>query len=418
VVLIVKRILIIAYHYPPVGVSSGVHRTLKFTQYLPDLGWIPQVLTINPKAYERISYDQVSDIPRCVDVKRAFGLDTARSLSIRGRYPGIMALPDRWVSWWFGAVAQGLCLIKRDRPDVIMSTYPIATAHLIGLTLSKITGIPWVADFRDSMTEESYPTDRLKRLVYRWIEAKTVYNAEKVVFTTPGAISMYKQRYNDIRDDKWALIENGYDEEKFNEVESEINAISRGNSKTLTLVHSGLLYPSERDPSHFFKALAELKKEKQPELEGLRVILRATGHDAIFEPLIVECDINDIVKIAPPIDYSEALKEMLISDGLLVLQASNCNHQIPAKLYEYIRARRPILALTDLSGDTANVLKNANINTIVPLDRSDLIKSELLRFIQMIRSDEAPITSKDDVDGYSRKARAGELVDLINNIKG
>src|SRR5262249_9172147 len=144
-----KRILMIAYHYPPCRGSSGLQRTLGFTRYLPAHQWEPIVLTVRPMAYADVGHDQTEDVPATIAVRRTFALDTARHCGIGGRYLGWMALPDRWVSWVVSAVPAGLQLVRRYRPDVLWSTYPIATAHLIGLTLQRLTGIPWIADFRD-----------------------------------------------------------------------------------------------------------------------------------------------------------------------------------------------------------------------------------------------------------------------------
>ncbi len=107
---------------------------------------------------------------------------------------------------------------------------------------------------------------------------------------------------------------------------------------------------------------------------------------------------------------------MLAADGLLILQASNCNNQIPAKLYEYLRARRPILALTDPAGNTAATLINAGVDTIAPLDSRDDIMRELLRFLTLAQGDMAPIASMEKVRATSRRARAGELADLLENV--
>ena len=163
--LVVKRILMIAYHYPPVQISSGIQRTLKFSTYLGPLGWQSSVLSVATRAYSHTSDNQVCEIPADVRVQRAFALDTSRHLAVKGRYPLLLALPDNWSTWWLGGVTSGLAMIRRARPDVIWSTYPIATAHLSGLTLHRLTGIPWVADCRDSMTEENYPTPTLRRKV-------------------------------------------------------------------------------------------------------------------------------------------------------------------------------------------------------------------------------------------------------------
>jgi hypothetical protein len=102
-----NRILLIAYHFPPLAGSSGIQRTLRFAQHLPAFGWQPLVLTAAPRAYERTSTDLNADIPAGTLVRRAFALDTARHLAFGGRYVGAMARPDRWVSWRFDAVRQG-----------------------------------------------------------------------------------------------------------------------------------------------------------------------------------------------------------------------------------------------------------------------------------------------------------------------
>lgn len=100
----VKRVLMIAYHFPPMHGSSGMQRTLRFARYLPDHGWEPIVLAPSPRAYQQTDSGQLADIPQQVRVHRAFALDTARHLTVMGRYPRVLALPDRWVSWWLGAV--------------------------------------------------------------------------------------------------------------------------------------------------------------------------------------------------------------------------------------------------------------------------------------------------------------------------
>ena len=201
--VVVKRVLMIAFHFPPMLGSSGLQRTLKFTRYLPDHGWQPIVLSANAKVYQATSDAQLGEIGATAVVRRAWSLDAARDLSIRGAYPSWLALPDRWASWWLGAVPAGLALIRRYRPDAIWSTFPIATSHLIGLTLARYSGLPWIADFRDSMTEEHYPADARTRRVYRWIERHTVNRCRAAVFTTPGAARMYAARYPEIPSERF-----------------------------------------------------------------------------------------------------------------------------------------------------------------------------------------------------------------------
>eukprot|EP01034_Spumella_vulgaris_P042863 gene42863-53182_t len=199
--------------------SSGIQRTLKFSQYLPQSGWGPVMLSAHPRAYANPGDDQMGDIPSSVPVTRAFALDTARHLAIGGRYAGFMALPDRWASWCLGAIPAGWRLIRRHRPAVIWSTYPIASAHLIGLVLRRLTGLPWVADLRDPMTDVSYPSAPRTRRVFQWIERKTIEHCTVAVCTTPGAIKTYETRFPSIPRERFRLIENAYDEENFADAE-------------------------------------------------------------------------------------------------------------------------------------------------------------------------------------------------------
>jgi hypothetical protein len=410
----VKRVLMIAFHYPPLRGSSGILRTLKFSKYIPEFGWEPIVLTTHRRAYSSLGNDHIGEISNR-EIYRAFALDTSRHLSIMGRYPSFLSLPDRWVSWWLGAVPLGLYLIKKYRPEIIWSTYPIATAHLIGLSLSRLTGVPWVADLRDPMVDVGYPPNPRTRRIYQWIERKTIKRCVRAVFTTPGAIKFYEARFPQIPASRFCLIENGYDEENFTTAKATI-AGGGSENKQIVLVHSGIIYPSERDPVPFFEALAALSQQGLISSKSLKVILRAPVYDEFLLQLIDRHGLGGIVMLAPPISYQEALNEMLTADGLLILQATNCNHQIPAKLYEYLRARRPILALTDPVGDTAAALINMGINTITPLDSKDGIMHELLHFLALVKENNAPIASMEKVLNNSRRSKSKELANLFDQV--
>ena len=115
-----RTVLLIAYHYPPVQGSSGVQRTLRFSQHLPKFGWRPIVLTITPRAYEAVTDGHGNEIPGEIMVDRAFGFDAARQLSVFGRYPQRLALPDRWATWKPFAITSGksslrLSVLRRDK---------------------------------------------------------------------------------------------------------------------------------------------------------------------------------------------------------------------------------------------------------------------------------------------------------------
>ena len=404
----------VAFHFPPHSGGSGIQRTLKFASYLPQFGWAPVVLSAHRRAFAASGDDQLADIPAEVAVHRAFALDTSRHLSFKGRYPGFLALPDRWVSWLAGAVPAGLKLIRKQRPDVIWSTYPIATAHLIGLALHRLSGIPWVADMRDPMSDNYYPLDPFLHRIFRRIEDKVINSCSAVVCTTAGAVAAYRARFPHLPASHFTLIENGYDEADF--ARAEQDRVPAPPSARFRLVHSGVIYPLERDPIPLFQALAALQQQGALAPANFELVLRASGHDAFIAGQLREYGIGDLVTLAPPLPYRAALADMLGADALLLLQAANCNHQVPAKLYEYLRARRPILACTDAAGDTAAALRTAGVDTIVALDSKNEIMQGLMHFIKAVDRNSAPVASPTTILANSRRARTAQLNDLMNHL--
>ncbi len=407
-----KRVLMVAYHFPPLAGSSGIQRTLRFVQHLPAFGWEPAVLTANVRAYERTSNDLTADVPRGAIVQRAYALDAARQLSVAGRYPGFLARPDRWMTWQYDAVRVGMRLIRRWRPDAIWSTYPIATAHLIGSALHRRSGLPWIADFRDPMAQEGYPADPRVWQSFSRIEAAALSQARFSVFTTPGAARIYRDRYP-ASASRVEVIENGYDEDSFAGLAVGDALREPLRPGVFTLLHSGIVYPSERDPSQFFAALRRMIESGALRRDELKVRFRAAAHDARLVDLARHHGIEDMIELMAPIPYRAALAEMIQADGLLVLQAANCNEQIPAKLYEYLRAGRPIIALTDPRGDTAGAMRDAGLDCIVPLDSIAAIAEHLNRFIADARAGSARIPAADCVAKASRRARARTLSGLL-----
>ena len=402
----------IAFHVPPLRGSSGIQRTLGFARYLPDFGWEPHILSAHPRAYEATDSGtgQSVDVP----IHRAFALDTARHLAMRGRYPATLALPDRWASWWLGALPSGLRLIRRLQPAALWSTYPIATAHAIGHTLARLTGIHWVADFRDPMAQEGYPSDPAVWRSFVRIEARTVARAQYSVFTTPGAARQYMQRYPQ-QYARIRVIENGYDDEAF----SGLQPVRReGDRERLLLLHSGIVYPSERDPAALFAALGALRERGVLDPQRFLLRFRAPIHGQLLRDLASRHRVAELVEIAEPIPYRAALAEMLDADGLVVLQAANCNEQIPAKFYEYLRAGRPILGLADAAGDTASAMRRAGVAHIAALEDAAGTAAVLERFVDDLHGGRALCPDGAVTGAATRRARASELADLLNRAAG
>jgi glycosyltransferase involved in cell wall biosynthesis len=214
----------------------------------------------------------------------------------------------------------------------------------------------------------------------------------------------------------FSLVPNGYDEDSFEQAENSISEQIR-KSGPVVLLHSGLLYPTpDRDPKHFFTALVQLKREGAIFADSLQVVLRASGYEERYRTQIAELGIQDIVRLEPPWPYVDALAEMLTADGLLVFQGYTSNPAIPAKLYEYLRARRPIIALVHEDGDTAATLRAEGVGCIMPLDSPEKIAEGLKRFLLQLRDGSAPVTSPEAVRKHSRRARAAELAALLEEI--
>lgn len=406
-----KKALIVAYHFPPQMGSSGLLRTLKYCRYLPEHGWKPTVLTAHPWAYERVGQSQLQEIPSEMKVIRAFALDTRKHLSIRGRYLRHSALPDRWVTWCLAAVPAGLLEIYNGEIDVIFTTYPIASAVLIGYLLHRITGVPWVADFRDPMTDGDYPRDPRTRRMLRWLEKKAVRHASRLIFTARATMQRYLERFPELSADKCLVISNGYDEADFRDVQPVF--VDTPHAR-LRMQHSGLIYPDERNPLPFFQALARLKQEGRISAQSVVVDLRACGEAERFQKQAAQLEIQDIVQFPAALPYRESLQDSSQSDLLLLLQGASCDHQIPAKTYEYLRLGRPILALATHSGDTAGVLKECGGATIIDISDEEAIYQALPGILANVRAGIHPLPDMEKVSRYSRESQAQELAECLS----
>jgi glycosyltransferase involved in cell wall biosynthesis len=411
-----RNALYIAYHFPPLQGSTGTTRTLAFARYLRDWNWRVQVLTVTPDLYPQIKEANYADIPSYVDVVRVNALDSQKHLSFRGRYSLLLATPDRWQSWIIAGFIAGLKAIKKRRPDVIISTYPIASAHCIGYLLSKFTGIPWVADFRDPMAQTNYPPERILHWSYRQIEKMVFNHAARVITTAPGTTTVYRERFPNYPAEQVITIPNGFDPEMFSHIESHATSMSGSQERPCVLLHSGLLYPEERNPTQLFAAIHELVNEKKLTDRTVQIHFRAPGNEGNYQSELERLGITSIVKLLPSVPYQEALKEMFNADGLLILQTSNCNQQIPAKIYEYLYCERAILGLTDPVGDTAQLLKQLGVPYLARLDSKDEIKVALLEFIAALQNDSAFRVPRSETLKFSRRERTAELAKVLNSV--
>lgn len=406
-----RRVLMTAFHFPPQAGSSGILRTLNFVRHLPTSGWRPTVLTAHPRAYEATQDDLIDSVPADIDVHRAQAFDAARHFSLKKKYLLISALPDRWSSWWFDAIRIGRAVIRQERPDLLWSTYPISTAHLITGALAKWSRIPWVADFRDPMVSSSFPSNAVQRAIWKRIEARTVRTATMCVFTTERAAQDYRERYPEAVG-RCHVIENGYDEEAF----AGVLATPLQQQRKIRVLHSGLIYPKERAPDQFLEAVSRLLRSGAIGTDQLTVKFRAPGDTKGIAELAVRYGLAGVVDVLPPIPYKEAIAEMIDADLLLVFQGKAFNAQVPAKIYEYARSMRPMLALIDPDGQTAKELRRFRGVFQADIKSSDQIEAAIAKWLQLRNEPRFSFALEENralVQPFSRQAQAQRLAALM-----
>jgi len=405
---------LVTYPFPPLIGTSGTQRVLAFMQGLVDADWQVTVLTCTAGAYPETSTELEKAVPSTVRVLRAPTLDIARHVAIRGRYLRSLALPDRWNSWWLSGLAVARSKLWKTPPDVVWSTYPIATAHALGRSLAHGLRAPWVADFRDPMTEPGFPTDPRVHRAFSRIERHALQEAARITVTTPSLLRLYSE-YCPEAISRLLLLPNGFDESVFAAAAASLPPRTAGNGR-VTVVHSGYVYPDERNPTELFLAIRELKASGRLSAGDLRLVLRGAGEYASRHADLQRLGIDDIVEVSPPLTHVEAIREMLAADGLLLLQGRICNNQIPAKLYEYLRAQRPILALTERDGDTARALIGFGSPVIAPLEDRARILEALPQFLAKVRSG-APLAAElSRVSQYSRQAQARRFTEVLEEV--
>lgn len=407
-------VLMVAFHFPPAAMGSGHLRTLGFARYLPGLGWNPVVLSASALAYPCTSPIAPGMIPEGCEVHRALAFDASRHFGIAGKYPGILAVPDRWSSWRLAAVHQGLRLIRRHQVKAIWSTYPIMSAHCIAHTLARKTGLPWIADFRDPVaTSVAGIHARALASQQRW-EARVMHDARRIVFTTAGALEACAKKYPEAHAaGRLQLIGNGFDEVAFAQLPL---ATGPSDARPLLLVHSGQLYAGGRDPLPFFHALAQLKAAGEAIATRLKVVLRGSGNEDHYQRELDRLGVSDIVALAPQVGNHEALVEQASADALLLFQGPRFDRQIPAKMYEYVRIGRPIFALLGAHGDTAVALRRTGGAELVAIDDVAAIAAGLRGFLNALRTGSAPVARREVLPQYARSAGAAVLATMLDQV--
>jgi glycosyltransferase involved in cell wall biosynthesis len=355
----VKHVLVVAFHFPPESSSSGVLRTSKFVRYLPEFGWKVSVLTVDSRAYAQTDDSLMKDVPTSIDVIRTPYLQLHRLFSIGRWYPSAFAIPDTWSGWYPYAVRAGLRHCAQSPIDAVYSTSPHATAHLIAQSIARRLHIPSIVDFRDPWYEMPPEPGKtwLMSQTSRILESMVVRRARYVIASTPEFCRTMQERYPKIDPARIVCIPNGYDNADFSGLGTPVD----NKSDRLVMVHTGNINSLFRDPRSLLDAIG--RQIRGGRLAAKEILLRFLGpgdysQHASLKDCIARNGLQESVQFVDRIQYAECVRIMTEADLLLLLQASpDTVSLVPTKLYEYLRVRRPILALI-WRGATSAVLES------------------------------------------------------------
>lgn len=439
-----KRVLIITYYWPPSG-GSGVQRWVKFSKYLPSEGWQPVIYTPSNPEYTSVDRTLESEIPSEAEIirrpisepygiyRRLMGKDSSTdmktltagasggsvtpissgkksfkqrlSLWIRGN----LFVPDPRVWWVRPSVAFLKKYLKEHPVDVIVTTGPPHSMHLIGEKLSKATGLPWIPDFRDPWTKMYYlkylPLTSPVRKRLLKMEQSVLDNASTVLAVTPLVQDDFRRRTST----PVAMITNGYDEDDFvGPVESD---------GLFNIVHTGL-FAEDGNPLTLWKVLGKKVAENPEFKEKMRLRLVGKVDGAVMEAIEAEGLKDNVVNLGYKA-HEVAVREQRAASLLILPLRNDPDYRpiLPGKLFEYLAARRPILGIGQEDGAMARLLDEIALpgRIVSNWDNEERTRS----FIDSVWSDYLEkgdtLLPPDGIDRFSRRSLTKELSHLLES---
>ncbi|MBL1281056.1 MAG: glycosyltransferase family 4 protein [Fluviicola sp.] len=422
-----KKVLIITYYWPPSG-GSGVQRWLKFVKYLRGFGIEPVIYTVENPSYALIDENLESEIPEGIEVLRqpiwepyklaslfskkknnqeSVGfLMKKKSFSskitsyIRANY----FIPDARFFWIKPSVKYLRKYLKENKIDAIISSGPPHSLHLIALQLKKELGIKWISDFRDPWTDIDYlhqlPLTKRSKLKHERLEREVLQNSDTVIVIGETMRQAYLSECKNT-----VVITNGFDE-KNTESQPAID-------KEFSITHIGLMN-EDRNPAILWQALAKLSKENKS--FGNNLIIRLIG--MVSEAVVESIKSNGLFEKLELIDYlpHDEVIEFQKKSQILLLAINNVPSAkgiITGKIFEYLMARRPIVAIGPVDGDLAKILELTNAGAIVDFDDLGTLVSQLeVLFTAYIDGNLQSESS--DIEQFSRKRLTENLAQLIH----
>ena len=430
--LMQKRVLVIAYYWPPSG-GSGVQRWVKFVKYLPSQDWQPVVFAPDGADYPSLDPSFQVEIPADVEVLRgpirepyalyrklmggkastqvteiSSGKKTWKqrlSLWIRGN----LFVPDPRVGWVRPSVRRLKKYLAGHPVDVIVTTGPPHSVHLIGLRLHKALGIPWIPDFRDPWSRMYY----LKYLPMTAFTWKRLRHQEQTVLDSCSTVltctPLVQEEFRAQTATPVACITNGFDEEDF------AGRLLPRRDHHFNLTHTGL-FAADGNPVRLWEVLGELAAEDPAFRKALR--LRLVGRvDREVLDAIAAAGLEKNVVLLGECDHSTAVREQRAATLLLLPLRQDAQYRpiLPGKLFEYLAARRPIIGIGQRDGAMARVLSSTKAGITADWEDAAALRKFLLRAWKQFQEDGVPAPAG-DIGPYSRRNLTAALSRLLDSV--
>ena len=373
------KILFITYSFPPIG-GGGVPRSLKFIKYLPKSGIEPIVLCCDPET-SRFPLDH----SRLVDVKKNLKIHYAKDIldypkwmkdhRLKIIYDSLLKFPDEGVNWAKDAIKIGKEIIESESINLIFSSAPFISAHLVGMTLKKEYSLPWIADFRDawsSVEGETYFLTPYHLYKAKRYKKELLVNADHIIHINNWYINKLKALYPKLIDNKYSLLPNGYDESDYKDY---TNLKVRDKDK-LVITYSGTIN-RWRTLKYFIKAVKTYTLKN--DISDIKINIY-TGRESASKILITKYagNKNKLFNVYGLIGFKDLLDIWKNSDILLLLIKNKGGLGVhTGKLFEYLRAKKIILALVPNKGEAAKILRESNHNHICDINDERMIIREL-----------------------------------------
>jgi glycosyltransferase involved in cell wall biosynthesis len=397
-----RKLLIVTYHFPP-SASVAVYRMLGFARHLPKFNW--QTVVVSPPS---LPYDPVDG-----DLLRQIPAETA-VVSVPFPQGGVNRILRRFAPegiWLPQALAACGQAVARTKLDAMLTSGPPHCVHLLGLYFKRRYRLPWVADFRDPWITNADQQPFRRSLGHWWetqLEKAVLKNADYVVANTPRGCAGFQAGFPQYRH-KMTYVTNGYDPESFGPP-----GPPPGCQGILTILHAGELY-SGRDPRALLDALQDLAADRMPIRSAYRLCFLGRSPTIDLPQEVHRRGLDSLVELSGQVPYRAALERMKRADILLLVDSPGRRVGVPAKVYEYLGAGRPILALADPVSDTGWVLRTSGVlhRVVPPLDVAG-IKQALMELSQEIRAGVASPTEPSRAAPFTRERMAQDLAHLLD----